>query len=203
MTSRVRASILALAFGVIVTLPSIAAAQTPLTVGVKAGVNIAKVSIDDDDDDVDVKSLVGAVAGLFVGQQINDTVGWRLEGLFSQKGAKDAETGEDAKNKFTYVDVPLLLTLGPSSSDDTRFNVFTGPQISFNTSAKFVEAGEPDLDIKDSVKSTDFGWVVGAGLEKGRITADARYTLGLTNIAEFGSEVKNKVFSVMIGVKLK
>jgi hypothetical protein len=44
---------------------------------------------------------------------------------------------------------------------------------------------------------------LGAGLERGRITADARYTLGLSNINEVGIETKNRVFSVMIGVKLK
>ena len=203
MTSRVRASILALAFGLIVTLPAVAAAQTPLTVGVKGGVNIATLKFDDDDDNEDIKSKVGAVAGLFVGKQINDTIGWRLEGLFSQKGAKNAEQiVDDFEYKLTYVDVPLLLTLGPASSGDTRFNVFTGPQVSFKTKAEFEEAGET-FDADDQVKGTDFGWVLGAGLEKGRITADARYTLGLSNISEGAGTAKNRVFSVMIGVKLK
>jgi hypothetical protein len=201
MTTRVRASILALAFAAIVTLPAIAAAQTPLTIGVKGGVNIATLKVEDDEDNPDIKSLVGAVGGLFLGQQINDTIGWRVEGLFSQKGAKNAESGPDAKYKLTYVDVPVLLTLGPSSSGDTRFNVFTGPQFSFNTDAKYVLEGQPDEDLE--VKGNDFGWVLGAGLEKGRISADARYTLGLSNIAESGGEAKNRVFSVMIGVKLK
>jgi hypothetical protein len=88
------------------------------------------------------------------------------------------------------------------SSTDTRFNVFTGPQVSFNLKAEEEFAGVT-TDRDEDVKSTDFGWVLGAGLEKGRITADARYTLGLSNIAEGGNDVKNKAFSVMIGVKLK
>ncbi len=205
MTTRVRASILALAFAPIVTLPSIAAAQTPLTIGVKAGVNIAKIKIVDDVDNPDVKSLIGAVGGLFVGKQLTDMVGFRVEGLFSQKGAKNAEAGEDQKFKTTYVDVPVLLTLGPASTSDTRFHVFTGPQFSFNTKAEIEFQGQTE-DLDAAVKSTDFGWVLGAGLEKGRITADARYTLGLSNIFETGmgfGEAKNRVFSVMIGVKLK
>ena len=202
MTLRVRASILALAFAAIVTLPAIAAAQSPVTIGVKGGVNIAKLKFDDSEDDPDLKSIIGAVGGLFLGNQINDTLGWRLEGLFSQKGAKNAEAGEDFKFKLNYIDVPLLLTLGPSSSDDTRFNVFTGPQFSFNLKAEDEFLGVT-TDRDDDVKSSDFGWVLGAGLEKGRITADARYTLGLSNIAEGGGEAKNRVFSVMIGFKLK
>ena len=202
MTTRVRASILAIAFAAIVTLPSVAAAQSPVTIGVKGGVNIATLKFDEDEDSEDIKSLIGAVGGLFVGKQINDNFGFRVEGLFSQKGAKNAEQAvEDFKYKLTYIDVPVLLTLGPSSSGDTRFNVFTGPQFSFKTKAEFEENGV-DFDADDQVKSSDFGWVLGAGLEKGRVTADARYTLGLSNIAESG-DVKNGVFAVMIGIKLK
>ena len=196
--SRVLSLVLA---GAILT-PAVAAAQTPVTFGIKGGVNIATLKFDDDEDDPDLKSLIGAVAGIFLGTQFNDNIGLRGEALFSQKGAKNAEAGEDAKNKLTYIDVPVLLTLGPSSSSDTRFNVFTGPQFSFNTKAKYEDQfGEEDID--DEVKSTDFGWVVGAGLEKGRLTADARYTIGLSNIAELGGDVKNRVFSVMLGWKLK
>ena len=203
MTTRVRASILALAFAAIVTLPAVAAAQSPVTIGVKGGVNIATLKFDEDEDSEDIKSLIGGVGGLFIGKQFNDNFGFRLEGLFSQKGAKNAEQSvEDFKYKLTYIDVPVLLTLGPSSSGDTRFNVFTGPQFSFKTKAEFEENGV-DFDADDEVKSSDFGWVLGAGLEKGRITADARYTLGLSNIAEGGGDVKNGVFAVMIGIKLK
>ena len=50
MTSRVRASILAITFAAI-SVPSIAAAQAPATIGVKAGVNFAKLSGDDIDDE--------------------------------------------------------------------------------------------------------------------------------------------------------
>jgi len=202
MTTRVRASILALAFAAIVTLPAIATAQTPLTIGVKAGVNIAKLSFEDDDDDPDLKSLVAPVGGLFVGKQINDAVGFRVEGLFSRKGAKNEEAGDDFKFNLDYIDVPVLLTLGPSSSDTTRFNVFTGPQFSFNIKAED-EFNGIKTDRDDDVKGNDFGWVIGAGVESGRFTADARYTIGLSNIAEGGGDVKNRVFSVMLGVKLK
>ena len=195
--------VLSLALAGIVFTPIAAAAQSPVTVGVKGGVNIATLKFTGDEDNPDVKSQIGAVGGLFLSKQINDSVGWRLEGLFSQKGAKNAEQSvEDLKFKLTYIDVPLLLTFGPSSSGDSRFNVFTGPQVSFNTKAE-QDFNGVKTDLKDEVKSSDFGWVLGAGLEKGRLTADARYTLGLSNIADSGGKVKNRVFAVMIGVKFK
>jgi len=203
MTSRVRASVLAVIFLAVIAIPSLAAAQAPAAVGVKAGLNIAKLSFDDEDND-DVKTLAGLVAGLFVSKAINDNVGIRGEALFSQQGAKFEEGGESEKVKLSYVNVPLLLTAGPSSSGATRFNVFTGPQIGFNTSAKVEFDGE-SIDIKDDVKSTDFSWVVGVGLESGKVSADARYALGLSSIAEDSSDgkIKNRVFSVTIGVKIK
>ncbi len=203
MTTRVRASILAITFGAFVSIPAIAAAQSPATIGVKGGVNLAKLHFDNAADNADVKTLIGAVGGVFVGKSISDMVGVRVEGLFSQKGAKNAETGvDDAKFKLTYVDVPVLLTLGPASSGDTRFNVFTGPQMSFKTKAEATFLDQTE-DLSDEVRGTDFGWVLGVGLEKGRVTADARYTLGLKDISKDNSKVKNRVIAVMLGVKLK
>ena len=195
--------VLSLALAAVVLTPIAAAAQTPITFGVKGGVNLATLKFDDTEDDDDLKSLVGAVGGVFLSKSINDTFGFSLEGLFSQKGAKSEFDGEeDGKFKLTYFDVPLLLTAGPASSGNTRFMVFTGPQMSFNIKAESEEDGITE-DRDDDVKSTDFGWVLGAGLESGRFTADARYTFGLSNIAEFGVPVKNRVFSVMLGVKLR
>ena len=201
MTSRVRASVLAVTFAAIVALPSVAAAQAPASIGVKAGVNFATLKGDDIEDE-GRKSLVGAAAGLFVSKAINDTVGWRLEGLFSQKGVKFDDGTDEGKFKLTYVDVPFLVTVGPSSSSATRFNVFTGPQLSLKVSEK-AEANGEEVDREDQAKGTDFGWVLGAGIDSGRFSADARYVLGLTKIAKDGDDVKNGVFSVMVGVKFK
>jgi hypothetical protein len=200
MTPRVRASILAITFAVLVALPSIAAAQSKAVFGIKAGANIATLKGADINDD-DPKSLTGVSGGLFVSSAINDNVGWRADLLFSQKGAKFEEAGQTAKAKLTYIDVPFVLTVGPSSSGNTRVNAFTGPQISFNTAAKTVSQGHSE-DFKDDVKSTDFGWLVGVGVDAGRFMASAQYALGLTKIAKDGDNIKNRVFSIHVGVNL-
>lgn len=202
MTSRVRVCILALAFALFVAMPAVSAAQGPLTFGVKAGLNVAKLKFDNSAEQAEVKNLIGAVGGVYVSKPVNDTVSVRVEGLYSQKGAKDEEAGEDAKFKLTYIDVPVLLDFSPASTSGTRFHVFTGPQISFNTKAE-VEVGDVTVDFKDEVKSTDFAWVLGVGVSKGRWNGDIRYDLGLSNIADEGDSVKNRKFSVNIGVNLK
>ena len=202
MTSRVRASILALTFAVLITVPAVAAAQEKATFGVKAGVNIATAKTDDDDD---IESKVGAVAGIFLGKSLTKSVGIRAEGLFSQKGAKGEDAGVDLKFNLTYIDVPVLLVVGPESSGNTRFNFFTGPQFSFNTKAEAVgSSGGVTIkeDLDEEIKGSDLAWVAGVGLENGRWSADARYSFGLKNISTDSGSIKNRVFAVMVGVKL-
>jgi hypothetical protein len=71
-----------------------------------------------------------------------------------------------------------------SNSETMGFNLFAGPTLGFNISAK-----AEDLDIKDTVKSFEFGAAIGAGLEKkmagGKaLGLDVRYSLGATTTAE-------------------
>lgn len=197
--------VFSLALAGTILLPAVSAAQTAQTTtfGVKAGVNAANLKFDDSAD-VETKTLWGAVGGLFAGMQINDNVGVQIEGLFSQKGAKEDSPGNTGKMKLTYIDVPILLRVGPTSTNETHFHVFTGPQLSFNTKAEQEFDGQT-IDVKDDVESMDFGWVLGAGVERGRVNLDARYALGLKNIAtdSTDSTVKNRVFSVTVGIRLK
>ena len=64
------------------------------------------------------------------------------------------------------------------------------------------------IDIKDEVKSFDFGVVFGGGLDfaagSGSFVIDIRYTLGLTSVDDsgFDADLKNKVFSASIGYAL-
>ncbi len=207
MASRVRVCILALGFALFVALPAVSAAQGPVSIGVKAGLNIAKLKFDSSAIELeDPKNLFGAVAGLYVSKPVNDTVSVRVEGLFSQKGFKsgfqDEDGGEQPKSKVTYIDVPVLLDFSPATTSATRFHVFTGPQVSFKTGAE-LEVDGVTVDADDEVKGTDLGWVLGVGVSSGRFNADASYALGLSDIAKEGDKVKNRVFSVKVGVKLK
>ena len=132
MTSRVRVCILALGFALFVAMPAVSAAQGPVSIGVKAGLNIAKLKFEGSDaiEIQDPENLFGPVAGLYVSKPVSDTVSVRVEGLFSQKGFKssfkDEHDGEQAKTRLTYIDVPVLLDFSPATTSATRFHVFTG-----------------------------------------------------------------------------
>jgi hypothetical protein len=58
-------------------------------------------------------------------------------------------------------------------------------------------------DLDEYYKGTDFGVVLGGGLDfllkKGKIVLDGRYALGLTTISELHLDEKNRVISFMLG----
>jgi len=70
--------------------------------------------------------------------------------------------------------------------------------------------GYPDEteDIKDDIKDTEFGLTFGVGLTQKlglfRVTLDARYDLGLSNVIEETvvepSSVKTKTWLFMVGI---
>jgi len=203
MSFRVR--VITVALGAAIMLPSVAAAQTvyPTTFGLKAGVNSSTLS--SDDDLLDVGSRWGAVAGAFVGKNISENLGIQLEGLFSQRGANDKSSGDKTSIRLTYLDVPLTMRFGSTTGDNLHFHAFTGPQLGIKLSAKIKDDFDTEIDLDDEVKSWDFGWTVGAGVEMNRISLDARYTLGLTNIDNSDSDasLKNRTFTVLLGYRFQ
>ena len=190
-----------LAVAALVLVPVVATAQTaPVTTfGVKAGVNFATLSTDEPD--VELSQKIGLVGGAFLGRSVNDRLALRVEGLFSQRGAKQTIGSVENNVSLTYFDLPLLAVFGNTTTEETRFNVFTGPQASFLVNAKDDLGGFDN----DEVKGVDFGWTLGVGVERGRGSLDARYTLGLTNADNSASDasIKNRTFAVMVGYRLK
>jgi Outer membrane protein beta-barrel domain len=195
----IRARVLSLAIALMVIVPAAAKAQmSPVSAGIKGGINSATLSNDTDES---LDQLIGGVGGVFIGRDINKNFGLQLEGLYSMRGAK-AEGG-DAKIKLNYIDVPVLARLGSQSANGNKFYAFTGPQASFKVTSEVEFLGETD-DLDDEVESFDFGWTAGVGADMGRVTLDARYTMGLMNIDKTGDDtIKNRTFSVMVGFRLK
>lgn len=195
----IRARVLSLAIALMVIVPAAAQAQmSPVSAGIKGGINSASLSSDTDEN---IDRLIGGVGGVFVGREINKNVGLQLEGLYSMRGAK-AEGG-DVKLKLNYIDVPLLARFGATSASGIKAFVFTGPQASFNIKAEAEAFGET-VDLDDEIEKLDLGWTVGAGVDVNRFTFDARYTMGLMNIAKDDTDsTKNRTFTVMIGYRLK
>ena len=178
--------------------------------GVLAGVNMANVSGDDVEImDVEPSSLMGLAGGLFMVKPLNDNMGFRPEFLYSQNGAKWEEGDGVVKVKAAYLALPLLLQYAVSTEGNIKPILLVGPYLAMNLSAKMVTEfdGEEisDDDIKDDIKSLDYGLVVGGGVvinDKFEITA--RYIMGLTTVDDTDAEadMKNKTIQILAGIRL-
>jgi hypothetical protein len=94
------------------------------------------------------------------------------------------------------LNIPLLLQYNASG-----FIAETGPQIGFLMSAK-AKADDDDVDVKDFFESTNLSWAVGLGYQlPGGIGINARYNLGLSNIAKTeDDDFKYKANTIQIGL---
>jgi opacity protein-like surface antigen len=164
--------------------------------GFKAGLNMANLSTDQDDFESDSKLgfQVGAFYELAVGEDLTVRPGL----LYSGKGANDPDSEGDIS--LSYLDIPIdLLYKVPVGSN--HLGIHAGPYIGILLSAD--GGGE---DIKEFVKSTDFGLNIGLGYELQNIIIDINYGLGLSSIDDSDdleqSSIKNTNISFTVGYRL-
>ncbi len=154
--------------------------------GIKGGANFYNLNSDPDND---AKTLVGFNAGVLGHIHLSKMFAFQPEVVYSSQGARVELPGDDAKIKLGYINVPMMVQY----MFDNGFRIEAGPQVGFLISGK-QEIGNAKIDIKDNLSNVDFG--VGAGLSyvhpKSGLGIDARYNLGLTNIAEGGGSAKNR-----------
>ena len=177
--------------------------------GTKVGLNLSNFTGDLDDSD----SKIGFNIGAFAEISLSDKFIFQPELLFSSQGAKFEESDNNFSSeetlKFNYLNMPLMIKFAASD----KFALEFGPQLGFLLSAKskFEETfdGETfseEVDIKDSVKSIDFGLNFGASFDVSEnIMIGARYNLGLLDITDGEDDedfnVQNSVFSFSVGYR--
>lgn len=163
-------------------------AQKGIGFGIKAGVNFADQAIDE----IDVKSVADFHAGAYVNLNLSDIFGIMPEVLFSAHGTK----WEEVKIDYDYLSVPVMVRFMPVE----YLSFEAGPQFSFLLKAE----GEGIGDIKDNLKSTDFGLAFGTGLNLPfGLRVGARYILGFTDISDVSEEsIKNRTFQFFVGYTL-
>ncbi len=173
-------------------------ARSQVMLGVKAGLNLSKLSLSDGSGtETSFKTNPNFNAGLLVHLPLAHGLSIQPEVFYSAQGAKFDDEDISAKINLAYVNVPVLFKFQHSSGLFAEL----GPQIGFLVSAKDKEEGT-SVSIKDNVKSTDFSGVVGIGYKIPVINLgiDVRYALGLTNVdktsGEDNEKLKNRVFSI-------
>jgi len=185
---------------------SLAHAQK-ITGGLQAGMNLANLHGDGVEDS---KFKLGFCGGGFVAFGLGKVVVIQPELLYSQKGAKWEEEilGETwrATYMLNYLEMPVLVKLTMPVQGKVKPNLFMGPYFGItitNPRGKIEVDGMTMEEDLVGVKDTDFGVVFGGGIDfalsKGKIVFDVRYSLGLTTLDEEGYDVKNNVFSFLLG----
>jgi hypothetical protein len=190
-----------------VLIPATAAAQTRRTsrvpigvwnAGILGGVTSSTLSTANK---TPLKQAWGAQAGVFADRGINHNVGVRIEALVSQRGAKNEANANTMH--LAYLDVPLMVRVGPTSTNATHFHAFTGLTPGFLLKTSTTTGGALAGGISTDVKSFDLGWLIGAGVEQHAWSLDGRYTFGLLNVNNVptGVEYKNRSFSINVGYR--
>ncbi|HEV3413932.1 MAG TPA: porin family protein [Puia sp.] len=154
---------------------SFATAHAQLAFGIKGGANISNVN---GSQVSGTSSLVGFNAGAYLKLPLTHHLTIQPEVVYSGQGFKATYSGIETNIHSNYINVPVLLKYH-------MMGVFieTGPQIGFLATAKSTTQGVT-LDDKKNYNSSDFSWVIGAGVKipMTPISLDARYNFGLSNI---------------------
>ncbi|MCL9806142.1 PorT family protein [Flavobacterium amniphilum] len=160
--------------------------------GAKAGLNMADWYGDDAEG---ADSRTSFHVGGFAEFKVSDKFAVQPELLYSSQGAK----GEGAKINTDYINLPVMAKFYATD----KLSIEAGPQIGFLMSAKLKpESGGGSQDVKDQLKSTDFGVNFGLGYNfTDNISGNLRYNLGLSEVPDSAdvSDVKNGVFSLSLG----
>jgi len=152
--------------------------------GFKGGVNVSTVR---GSDVSDVSSKVGFYVGPYYIIPIGNGAGIQTEAVYSAEGAKDNSSSD--KIDLGYINLSACFRYMFSGG----VFVQTGPQYGFLISAKAKDG--TTTDIKDAFKSGNFAWAFAAGYDmKSGFGFYARYNLGLSKIADDGSDVKTGCF---------
>jgi hypothetical protein len=174
--------------------------------GIKGGANFATQDANSILPSVEISTsnITGFVGGAYLNYFFGDKSAIQLELLYSRKGyVSEVLLGgspvQSSDNKLTYFDIPVLFRW-----QIIKFlNIHAGPQFSILTKA-VTEDGTTTDDIKDELKNSDFGLIIGAEANLPlRLNLTARYIYGLSNVSEIEEiEIKNSTFQLTLGIRL-
>lgn len=174
----------------VIAAPAMASAQSAF--GVRAGMRSSDLETSQS-----TESIRSLVIGGYYGFGISSRLAIQFEAVYGGRGGEGLRVGvneldseaEPATLKMSYIEVPVLLRTGFPGE---RFlpSFFFGPYAGFLLNCDLEMAGgdsrscdEDDSAPRFSPRSTDFGLVLGAGLDmslgESTVFVDARFTVGL------------------------
>jgi hypothetical protein len=173
-----------LLFFIAISISSLAQRRTA-ELGIKAGVNIANF----DDDIYTRDSRVGFHGGILIHVPVKPKLAIQPEIVYSQQGAEFTS----GKQKLDYINIPFLFQYLFANG----FRLQTGPQIGVLVNSEFESNNGLEVDNENNYKKTDGAWVIGFSfISSSRLGVDARYNIGLSDIAKGNGDVMNRVWQI-------
>ena len=186
-----------------ILIPAQLSAQSKFA-GIKGGLNLASMSIEDADD----KNIIPRFhAGVWGRMMINEQFGVQPEILYSARGVKavydadflgfDIADGETTLD-LAYIDIPIYLTYNLSED----FNFHLGPYLGILLNAKietdaeileFLNYNNMDDVDREEFNPLDFGISGGLGFTIDPVNFGFNYNLGLRQAAKAGSNMEDHI----------
>jgi hypothetical protein len=192
-------STLALSLLLVSAFAAVAQTRAP---GLSAGATFSTLT----GDISNTTSRTGFMAGAFWSSRVSRHWGIRLELNYVQKGGGGvvgAPVNEAVDLKLDYLELPLLVLLGTDPTKSVVANLQAGVSVGFNVLCEADFAADPGgyIDCRDTTvgdTNVDFTIPVGIGvgfkLPGGSIlSVEARYALGLTNVARWDGPILEAV----------
>lgn len=176
--------------------------------GIKGGLNVSNLYIDDLDDE---NARYGFNVGVFGQVLASETFAIQPELLYSTKGSKAFYEGiidQTVKYNLNYLDLPVLAVFKLGESAEIHIGPYASYLLNANISYEGdIANGDDEID-KDHLKAFDYGLVGGFGLNFGAVQVGARYNYGLAKIADsdaadlFLGDSKNSVAQLYLSLNL-
>lgn len=183
-------------------------------IGVKAGLNMSNLNIDEVDDE---NMRFGFHGGAYLNFGITETFALQPEVLFSTKGSTGEYNYEvlgfdiDGKSTFklNYLDIPIMGVINVGDAAEIHIGPYIGYLLDASASTEG-DLGDADTDFdKDHFKTWDYGVAGGLAFNFDLLQVGARYNYGLQQIGDSESaevfnldEARNSYLQVFAALRI-
>lgn len=183
--------------------------------GIKAGLNMANLSVDESE--LNSSDKTGFTAGLMVEIPLAKKFSLQPELLYSQQGSKFSYSDAEVSNsnfkstiKLNYFNIPVMLKYYVTKG----LSVQAGPQIGIllKSNNEYQDNflgydNKENMNLKEYSSGIDTSVNFGLGYQfRDKFYADARYNLSYSNVFKesdvsyfINNDMKNRVFQITIG----
>lgn len=161
-------------------------AQSAARMGIKGGLNVSNLFIDDVDDE---NARIGYHVGVFAQIFSSDAFAIQPELVFSTKGSKNQYSSgsfdQNIKYNLNYIDLPVLAVFKLGKQVEFQLGGYASYLLNVNVTYEGDLANGSDQVDKDHLKSYDYGLSAGLGFNfSPSIQIGTRYNYGLVKIAD-------------------